>query len=105
MIKIYGMPTCPDCVDIKKQIEKRENEFEYIDIGSHVRLLKEFLCIRDTNPIFDEAKKNGAAGIPCFVREDGTVTLTPEDVGLVTNESKAVNACSIEDHLNGVSGC
>lgn len=105
MVKIYGMPTCPDCVDIKEQIIGRENEFEYVDIGAHVRQLKEFLRIRDTSPVFDEAKANGSAGIPCFVKEDGTVTLTPEDVGLVTNEREAVNACSIEDHINGVGGC
>lgn len=38
--------------------------------------------LRDNNPVFDECKKKGYAGIPCFVTEDGTVTLTPEEVGL-----------------------
>lgn len=37
--------------------------------------LKEFLAIRENNAIFDNAKKNGGLGIPCFVLEDGTRTL------------------------------
>ena len=78
MIKIYGMHTCPDCTYVEEQI-KGDSNYEVIDIGQHVRNLKEFLKLRDHHPVFDEAKKSGAAGIPCFVLEDGTVTLTPED--------------------------
>lgn len=81
MIRIYGMPTCPDCAFIEKQIEGRA-EFEYVNIGAHVHLLKEFLKLRDTEAAFTEARAEGRAGIPCFVLEDGTVTLTPEDAGL-----------------------
>ncbi len=82
MIKIYGMNTCPDCIYLFDQLEGRETEFEYIEISDHIRKLKEFLAIRDNTPIFDACKAKGSAGIPCFVLEDGTVTLTPEDVGL-----------------------
>ena len=35
--------------------------------------------MRDNNAVFDDAKKYGYAGIPCFVLEDGTVTLSPEE--------------------------
>jgi glutaredoxin-related protein len=81
MIKIYGMSTCPDCTYLYDQIEGRE-EYEMIDIGTHVKLLKEFLKIRDNSPVFDECKEKGYAGIPCFVLEDGTITLEPERAGL-----------------------
>lgn len=81
MIKVYGMPTCPDCVSIDQQIAG-DPRFERIDIGTHVRLLKEFLQLRDHHPAFDDARRLGYAGIPCFLLEDGTVTLNPEDVGL-----------------------
>jgi glutaredoxin-related protein len=80
MIKIYGMSTCPDCAYLYDQIEGRD--YEMIDIGTHVKLLKEFLKIRDNSPIFDECKEKGYAGIPCFVLEDGTVTLEAEAAGL-----------------------
>jgi glutaredoxin-related protein len=81
-IKIYGMNTCPDCTWLYDQIRGREEEFEYIEISEHVKKLKEFLRIRDNSPVFDDCKAEGRAGIPCFVREDGSVTLVPEEVGL-----------------------
>lgn len=38
--------------------------------------------LRDNSPAFAEAKGMGYAGIPCFVLEDGTVTLNPEEAGI-----------------------
>lgn len=92
MIKIYGMNTCPDCIYLYDQIENK-SQFEMIDIGSHVKLLKEFLKLRDNNSVFDDCKTNGYAGIPCFLLEDGTVTLTPEEVGLKSRPEE-------EEHLS-----
>ncbi len=82
MIKIYGMPSCPDCQVIAPQVMQHLDRYQPNDIGSDVRVMKEFLRLRDTNPAFDEAKKNGNIGIPCFVLEDGAVTLDPKDAGL-----------------------
>ena len=106
MITIYGMDTCPDCTYVKEQIRGKETEYNYVDIGSHARLLKEFLRIRDKSSVFDEAKEQGYAGIPCFVLEDGTVTLHPEEAGLKANDrTDVVQACSLEDHRAGKKGC
>ena len=98
MIKIYGMKSCPDCVAVDKQVEG-DSRYQVIDIGEHVRLLKEFLRLRDTNPVFDEAKEKGYAGIPCFVLEDGTVTLNPEEAGLKSGRAEPTS-CRIDG-----SGC
>lgn len=98
MIKIYGMKSCPDCVAVDRQVEG-DSRYQVIDIGEHVRLLKEFLRLRDTNPVFDEAKKKGYAGIPCFVLEDGTVTLNPEEAGLKSGKPEPTS-CRIDG-----SGC
>ncbi len=98
MIKIYGMKSCPDCVAVDKQVEG-DSRYQVIDIGEHVRLLKEFLRLRDNNPVFDEAKKKGYAGIPCFVLEDGTVTLNPEEAGLKSGRPEPTS-CRIDG-----SGC
>ena len=95
MIKIYSMETCPDCTYVEEQIKGNSN-YEVIDIGAHVRDLKAFLKLRDTNPVFDEAKKMGAAGIPCFVLEDGTVTLKPEDAGLQSRPVTEGASCSLD---------
>ena len=99
MIKIYSMNTCPDCIYVEEQIQW-DDRYEIIDIGSHVKYLKEFLRIRDNNPIFNKAKKVGAAGIPCFVLEDGSVTLIPEEAGLTSRPITEGMSCNIDG-----SGC
>ena len=81
MIKMFVMQTCPYCEYVEKQVEGNP-DFEVIDIGKHVRNLKQFLDLRESNPAFDEARKTGDVGIPCYVLEDGTVTLSSKDVGL-----------------------
>ena len=73
------MESCPDCTYVEEQARDRGN-YEIIDIGTHVRNLKEFLRLRDSSPAFDGAKRNGSVGIPCFVLEDGTVTLSADYV-------------------------
>ena len=60
MIKIYGMKTCPDCVAVDEQV-KGDSRYEVIDIGEHVRFLKEFLRLRDNNAVFAEARAKGYA--------------------------------------------
>ncbi|MCU6779133.1 glutaredoxin-related protein [Phocaeicola fibrisolvens] len=99
MIKIYGMDTCPDCTYVEAQV-KGNDRYEIIDIGQHVKNLKAFLKLRDHSPAFDEAKHIGAAGIPCFVLEDGTVTLCPEDAGLHSRPIEEGATCNLDG-----SGC
>ena len=105
LTKIQSLPIigrkwdCPDCTYVKQQVEGKEG-YEVIDIGAHVRNLKEFLKLRDHSEAFKGAKKVGAAGIPCFVLEDGTVTLVPEDAGLQSRPIAAGTACNLDG-----SGC
>lgn len=94
VITVYGMKSCPDCRYVDDQIVGNQN-FRVIDIGEHVKNLKAFIRIRDNSPVFDEAKKSGGIGIPCFVLEDGTVTLKPEDVGLKSRPAEGA-ACRID---------
>lgn len=88
MIKIYGMITCPDCSYLLDQISGLEDEYEYIEIGEHVLKMKEFLRLRDSDEnveIFKDVKEAGGVGIPCFVLEDGLISLNPSDAGLEAN--------------------
>ena len=77
MITVYEMKTCPDCIAIEDLISD-STRFKRIDIGEHVSHLKEFLSLRDTHRAFEEARKEGYIGIPCFVKEDGSVVFDPE---------------------------
>lgn len=97
MIKIYGMPSCPYCAYVEKQIEGNPN-FQYIDIGKDVHDLHAFLELRDHDPVFLPYKEEDDVGIPCFVLEDGTVSLEPKDVGL--RSLSEAGACKIDG-----SGC
>jgi len=92
---MYVMHTCPDCEYVEKQVAG-DPRFEVIDIGQHVRNLKQFLDLREKNPAFDEAKKIGDVGIPCYVLEDGTVTLMSKDVGLEPRPENLGAACSLD---------
>lgn len=75
MLKIYGSMQCPDCVECKNDLDRCNIEYEYFDFSDSLMNLKDFLTIRDQNPIFDEVKREGKIGIPCIVEEDGTVEL------------------------------
>ena len=99
MITIYGMETCPDCTYVEEQV-KGDNRYAIIVIGRHVKNLKAFLKLRDTHPAFEAAKRHGSVGIPCFVLEDGTVTLSPEEAGLHARPVATGTACSLDG-----SGC
>lgn len=75
MIKVYVMATCPDCTPVIEQLAGNP-DYLLVDIGEHVRNLKEFLLLRDAHPAFDSIRGSGAIGIPCFVMEDGSVRFT-----------------------------
>lgn len=95
MIKMFVMHTCPDCEYVQKQAEGNP-DFKIIDIGRHVRNLKQFLDLRDSHPAFDEARRMGDVGIPCYVLEDGTVTLYSKDVGLEPRASGSGASCRMD---------
>ncbi len=103
MIKLFVLITCPLCDYIVEQIKNNDN-FVYIDIGTHVKYMHEFMDLRDNRKEFDHAKEVGDIGIPAFVLEDGTITLDPADVGLIEYQGES-SSCSIEDHRNGKKGC
>ena len=75
MLKIYGSMQCPDCVACRNDLDQAGVEYEYLDFADDLRNLKAFLAIRDKEAVFAEVKENDSIGIPCILREDGSVTL------------------------------
>lgn len=100
MIKVYGSNMCPDCEELKKNLDFYKIEYEYININENLKKLKEFLHIRDNLDIFASAKEKGQIGIP-LIEEDEKYYLNPrafiESKGYfyITNECKA-NTCSLD---------
>ena len=79
MLKIYGSMLCPDCVECREKLDAAGVAYEYLDFSQDLRSLKEFLKLRDALPLFEQVKQAGGIGIPCIVREDGSVTLDWEE--------------------------
>ena len=75
MLRVYGMKICPDTVECCEALTKAGAAYEYLDLGDKTANLKAFLKIRDGNPVFDTVRQEGRIGIPCIVRDDGSVTL------------------------------
>lgn len=75
MLKIYGSMLCPDCVQCREDLDKAGVEYQYLDFSESLLNLKEFLKLRDEKEPFAELKREGKIGIPCILREDGTVLL------------------------------
>ena len=73
-MKVYGTDICIDCRNYKAIQMNRGFEAEYIDIIENTANMKEFLKIRDLDPVFDSVKENHGIGVPLFVREDGLKT-------------------------------
>lgn len=80
MYKIYGSNMCPDCIEAKRNFDKYNIEYEFIDITSSLSNLKEFLKLRDSTSFYDKAKAKGLIGIPTVVKEDGTLTYYYEKI-------------------------
>ena len=72
---IYGTMQCPDCVQCCKDLDAAGVSYTFLEFSDNLKNLKDFLKIRDSAPIFISVKQEGKIGIPCIVRDDGSVTL------------------------------
>lgn len=80
-VKFYGTEICRDCAEALCFLEEKGfDAYEYKDITKNTANLKEFLALRDTRPEFQSVREEGGIGIPCFVREDGSLTFEPSDL-------------------------
>ena len=77
---VYGTMNCPDTVDALREYKARGVDFEFRDIDADIKTLKEFLKLRDTEDVFAEARQEHFVGVPCVVRDDGSLTLDWESL-------------------------
>ena len=81
MVKFYGSHICSGCREAKALFaEKNFEGFEFIEITESTDNLRAFLQLRDHREELRQAREAGMIGIPCFVREDGSITLEAADV-------------------------
>ena len=81
MVTMYGSPICPDCVEAVELFRQHGfTGYDYKVITESTEHLKAFLHLRDTRVELGPARAAGKIGIPCFVGEDGSLTLDAAQV-------------------------
>ena len=78
MLKIYGSMLCPDCVRCREDLDRAGTAYEYLDFSEKLKYLKEFLVLREAE-VFADIRAEGRIGIPCILREDGSITFDWEE--------------------------
>nr|MCR5776535.1 glutaredoxin [Lachnospiraceae bacterium] len=59
----------------KASLDANGAEYDFRDIGSDLKALKEFIRLRDTATVFDGIRGTGAIGIPAIVSEDDSIII------------------------------
>ena len=75
MLKIYGTLLCPDCAECLAALDKAGIDYDFLEFEKSLSHLREFLKLRDENPLFDPVREACGIGIPCILEEDGTIIL------------------------------
>ncbi|MCD7906187.1 MAG: glutathione S-transferase N-terminal domain-containing protein [Clostridium sp.] len=78
-MKFYGSHLCPDCEAAQAVLDEKKIPYEYVDITGSMANLKEFLRLRDSLPLYQDAREEGFVGIPSFVKDDGSITRDVEE--------------------------
>lgn len=105
-MKVYGAEICIDCRNYKAIQKARGFEADYVEITENTTNLKEFLKLRDSEPIFEEVREHNGIGIPFFVHEDGRKTFDIDEA-LAWIGQAPVRDEEIVEHRNacGINGC
>lgn len=105
-MKVYGADICIDCRNYKVIQKNRGFEAEYVDITESTMNLKDFLEIRDNDPIFESVKEHNGIGIPLFVREDGEKTFDINEAFAWIGQAPVEEDEIVEKRIScGINGC
>ena len=79
-VTVIGSHLCPDTLYALGKLSGAGMEVDFRDILSCHAELQNYLQIREGSPLYQEIRGTKRLGIPCFVREDGTMTLNLDDI-------------------------
>ena len=79
-VTVIGSHLCPDTLYALNRLVETKADIDFKNLSASLPDLKAYLALRESSPVFDGLKARGSLGIPCFVLEDGTVTLELEKV-------------------------
>lgn len=87
-VTVIGSHLCPDTLYALGQLTAAGVEADFQDILSCHGILQDYLQIRESSPLYEEIRGTRRLGIPCFVKEDGTMTLDLKDILQSSYEEK-----------------
>lgn len=79
-ITVIGSHLCPDTLYALNQLAASGVETSFRDILSCHADLQAYLHIRETSELYAEIRGTQRLGVPCFVREDGSMSLSLDEV-------------------------
>ncbi len=79
-VTVLGSSICPDTQAALKTLKENHVETEFEDVSTDLAMLKKFVKLRESNPLYDAVRARDGLGIPVFFLKDGTVTLDMQEV-------------------------
>ncbi len=77
---VYGTRNCQDTVEALETFARNGIDVDFRDIDKDTKTMKEFLALRDTKEIFAPVRECHKIGVPCVIKENGTMTLDWEEI-------------------------
>ncbi|MDD5922149.1 MAG: glutaredoxin [Eubacteriales bacterium] len=79
-ITVIGSHLCPDTLYSLNQLTAAGVEVSFQDNLSCHEALLNYLHIRETSDLYADIRGTDRLGVPCFKREDGSLTLDLSDI-------------------------
>lgn len=78
-VTIIGSHLCQDTLYALFKLKDKKAETRFLNISTNFQVLKDYLKLRDTHPLYVEVKEKDLLGMPFFIFEDGTETLSLDE--------------------------
>jgi len=79
-ITVIGSHLCPDTLYALNRLTAAGVEVSFQDILSCHAALQTYLHVRETSDLYAEIRGTQRLGVPCFVREDGSMSLALDEI-------------------------
>ena len=79
-VTVIGSHLCADTLYALNKLMEAGVKVEFRNLSASLADLKTYLALRENNAVFDGPRSRGALGVPCFVLEDGSLTLELQEV-------------------------
>lgn len=71
---VYGSNVCPRTLRFLAILTENGVMPNFVNVTGSIGLLKEFITLRDTSPLYDSVRGSGSVGFPLVQLEDGAYT-------------------------------